>query len=732
MVSLSYFISNEYLEEKYHIHTRDFIIRPQGFSIDNEASNIHGISNELAINKGEYINTVFDKIIPEFNEVDFFVGHNIEFHLNVLRSEILRNGYREFNIKNTICLMKYGVDECKLPSKKGYKYPTLNELYTKLTEKEINLSNLKNIHSLYIIEVCFSILFNKKIFKNLNLLPDPNYELLEIPFRKDNFPTIKQLVTIKNESGNFNIFYNQTLLFENINNLLIFEEWGLYYFEKKDPFNIMNVEYFIIDYRGSLVLKTINRKIFIKYCDIYNQPEIVINGRVFSNATTFINGLFLHKTENVFYEKNNNNNRAIIIFKLKKDSFTIVNNINGKIIFEKQRIIYNKNLTYFVEIKSNTAIVMDFEKKFINKIDLKERSIVNFLSYSDFIVFEKNGKKGIYDVYDNEILNSKYDSLTHLNNDIKLIKYKENENYGLINYKGECLLNLKDDFIINYFIDNDSILLKNVSTNLYGVYLIDKNILIPFEFDKIEDNKNLSKLSEDNIFETYDYFSSNVKIDYYLLHKKDKIGLYFKDYNSFIYPQFKKFEFGNKFIITHDSDENQGLYNYNGKCILECIYKNLFLYEKNDINLIEIENENKIDLLNLMNLNYEFKNINYTRKILNNNELILIINNNGFVKYKNFNTGKETDFIYTDIKDILDINKLKLEEHKKFIKTFYRFNENRIVVCRNNKYGFLDIELNEIIECKFDDANIFSNGTALVAIREIGGYFIDLFGNEIY
>lgn len=738
MVSLSYFISNEYLEKKSEYI--DYIIRPHGFLIENEAFNIHEISNELAINKGVLINDVFDKILPEFNDVDFFVGHNIDFHLNVLRSEILRNGYKNLNVKNKICLMKYGVDECRLTNKNGYKYPSLNELFTSLTgEKKLFHFNVnKSKNSLKAIETCYGILFKKNIFKNFNLKPDILFELLDIPFKKDNFPTVKFLTIKTNENDKSDIYLNRTKLYENIYDLIIDESWGFYSFKKS--LTNEETECYIIDYRGIQILKTLNRNILYGFYGDNDEPGIWINGKLFINATFYINGLFLHDTKKVISIEANKD-RKLKVFKLKKDSITIVNNLNGEIIFENRNILYDINyggftLNFFVEIQNDIVTLMNFDKSIINRFSIKGKLIINFFEIPKQLLFEFDGKKGIIDMYGKEIISPIYESLTYLDfesnlirYETKLIKYKKKDSYGLLNYSGERILEFNYDFEIDCF-DDDSILLKNISSNLFGVYIFKKNILIPIEYDKIEYSENLSKLSEENIINTLNN-DLNVELDFYLLHKKNKIGLYFKNYNSFIDTQFNQFEFGKKFIVTHDCEKNQGLFDYYGKCILECNYRYLFLYEYENINLIEIERENKIDLLNLINLNYEYKELNYTRRILNSNELVLIINKNGFIKYKNFNSGKETDFIYTDVKDNFEINNFKLEEHRKFVKTYYRFNENRIVVCKNNKYGYLDKDLNEVIECKFDDANIFCNETALVAIREIGGYFIDLFGNEI-
>lgn len=111
------------------------IIRPDGFKIPKEASDIHGITQEQAWAEGIDLRnflTVFDGIV---DRSDVIVGHNIEFDLNVLGAEFIRT--LETNPllgKPSICTMKSGTELCKLPktTTRGtdkYKWPRLGELY---------------------------------------------------------------------------------------------------------------------------------------------------------------------------------------------------------------------------------------------------------------------------------------------------------------------------------------------------------------------------------------------------------------------------------------------------------------------------------------------------------------------------------------------------------------------------------------------------------------------------
>ncbi len=139
------------------LENRDFLIRPEGFNIPLYAEQIHGISTELAMQKGSGL----AEVLALFNEVlkksKFVVGHNVGFDINVLACEFFRaeiptslekltaeipTSLRELSILDT-CTEKTAVI-CKLPGGKGgkFKLPTLSELHSKLFDE-----NFKEAHN---------------------------------------------------------------------------------------------------------------------------------------------------------------------------------------------------------------------------------------------------------------------------------------------------------------------------------------------------------------------------------------------------------------------------------------------------------------------------------------------------------------------------------------------------------------------------------------------------------
>lgn len=112
------------------LHTTDYIIRPEHFTIPSEASAIHGITNKIAKNEGYKLNKVLKVFVEIADQADTIVGHNIDFDINVIAAELYRKGFTtEFTQKQRVCTMKAGIDFCKIPQGNGYKYPTLSELY---------------------------------------------------------------------------------------------------------------------------------------------------------------------------------------------------------------------------------------------------------------------------------------------------------------------------------------------------------------------------------------------------------------------------------------------------------------------------------------------------------------------------------------------------------------------------------------------------------------------------
>ena len=119
------------------INKGNYIVKPQGFVIPQGASVIHGISTEYATSHGTELQEVLDKFIADFNRADKIVGHNINYDKKVIGAEMYRMGTADImDSKKAICTMQSSVDFCKIPGCNGYKYPTLQELYKRLFNKD--------------------------------------------------------------------------------------------------------------------------------------------------------------------------------------------------------------------------------------------------------------------------------------------------------------------------------------------------------------------------------------------------------------------------------------------------------------------------------------------------------------------------------------------------------------------------------------------------------------------
>lgn len=117
------------------IEAENFIIRPDGFTIPFNSEKIHGISTQMAMERGRPIAEVLNRFNEAIQKCTHIAGHNIEFDLNIAGSEFLRNGYpNPMESKTKVDSMIESVQHCALPGGRGggLKYPTLGELHQKL------------------------------------------------------------------------------------------------------------------------------------------------------------------------------------------------------------------------------------------------------------------------------------------------------------------------------------------------------------------------------------------------------------------------------------------------------------------------------------------------------------------------------------------------------------------------------------------------------------------------
>jgi len=167
------------LHDKYGklIEHQDFLIKPDGFNIPYDAEQIHGISTQLAQEKGENLDSVLALFNEALAETDFVVGQNVGFDLNIMGCEFYRQDTKtklnDLPILDTCT--ETTAKLCQLPGGRGgrFKLPTLTELHQHL----FNAPFAEAHNATADVEAttrCFFELIRKQVFtkEELDVTPD--------------------------------------------------------------------------------------------------------------------------------------------------------------------------------------------------------------------------------------------------------------------------------------------------------------------------------------------------------------------------------------------------------------------------------------------------------------------------------------------------------------------------------------------------------------------------------
>lgn len=129
-----------YSEDQQKLNEQEFIVFPDGFTISEEVSLVHGITQERAIAEGWPLQTVIACFLEDLIKADTVVCHNFSYDASVMGAELVRakNDTDVLTKKSQICTMKLSTEFCKIPGKNGhYKWPRLEELYKKLFSEPV-------------------------------------------------------------------------------------------------------------------------------------------------------------------------------------------------------------------------------------------------------------------------------------------------------------------------------------------------------------------------------------------------------------------------------------------------------------------------------------------------------------------------------------------------------------------------------------------------------------------
>lgn len=118
------------------VEVKNYIVKPEGYTIPFNAEKIHGISTQRAEEQGMDLSFVLDEFNKALEKATFNIGHNVEFDVNIIGCEFLRkempSSLSELKILDT--MTEKTAEVVAIPGGRGgkFKYPKLGELHQKL------------------------------------------------------------------------------------------------------------------------------------------------------------------------------------------------------------------------------------------------------------------------------------------------------------------------------------------------------------------------------------------------------------------------------------------------------------------------------------------------------------------------------------------------------------------------------------------------------------------------
>ena len=121
-------------EDEQEVDCRDMIIKPDDFTIPREATEIHGITTERAMEDGFPLGDALLDFSSVLVQTSLLVAHNIDFDAKIVEAEFIRENIpTNLSTIPKICTMKRSTEFCRIQGRYGrYKWPSLSELHLKL------------------------------------------------------------------------------------------------------------------------------------------------------------------------------------------------------------------------------------------------------------------------------------------------------------------------------------------------------------------------------------------------------------------------------------------------------------------------------------------------------------------------------------------------------------------------------------------------------------------------
>lgn len=121
-------------DEGEELFTYNVIVKPDGWTIPKEASDVHGITNEIAAN-GQPEAEVAAHLLACIRKAKLLVAHNVTFDKFIARVAMRRYNLIQdsddawWKALPTFCTMRVMTPICKIKGEWGFKWPKLQEAH---------------------------------------------------------------------------------------------------------------------------------------------------------------------------------------------------------------------------------------------------------------------------------------------------------------------------------------------------------------------------------------------------------------------------------------------------------------------------------------------------------------------------------------------------------------------------------------------------------------------------
>ncbi len=156
----------EYIDEESNIiEAKDYIIKPEGFTISADSTNYNGIEHDEAVQNGNDLKKVLLEFSKLIDQAEYIISFNFTFNSSIFGAECIRKEvpHRLFS-SDTYCLMQETTFYTKIRGRDGrYKWPSLTDLFQKVYGQKFEGANRANNDVRATSMIFFNLIANRII-----------------------------------------------------------------------------------------------------------------------------------------------------------------------------------------------------------------------------------------------------------------------------------------------------------------------------------------------------------------------------------------------------------------------------------------------------------------------------------------------------------------------------------------------------------------------------------------